>query len=76
MFEDCGISLRYINWNDVARQSIYIVAAGSRKNIDINKCRGNKISEIRKVKIGTKVITNGYLFKIKTYLRRFNVVRG
>lgn len=57
LMEKNGLELTYINYNDSATDSIYIIALGSKtKNADLQSLEGNKVNVIDSTFIGTKII--------------------
>jgi hypothetical protein len=70
LFEKNHFELRYINFNDQKKSSIYIFAVASSKNNKgywINKIKDNKLQFIKNIKIGKKIIDNNIYFKIKNF---------
>lgn len=70
LFEKNHFKLRYINFNDQKKSSIYIFAVGSSKNNNgywINKIKDNKLQFIKNIKIGKKIIDNNICFKLKNF---------
>lgn len=68
LFAKNSMDLIYINYNDAKKDSIYIFAIGSKnkdkwKNIENHK--DNKLDKISTFMLGTKVIRNGFLSKLK-----------
>lgn len=73
LFEINGFHLKYINYNDAKDDSIYIFAIGSKienKWQEIQAHPDNKLSQINNVMIGTNIIKNTFLSKIKYKIKK------
>lgn len=67
LFERNKMDLVYINYNDNEDESIYIFAIGSKQYSKWSKIKNisdNKLNIIDSFYLGTKVIKNGFLFKL------------
>jgi len=66
LYEENGLELLYINYNDGKNQSIYVFAVGSKKPQSWQKIRalqGNKIDRYTE-KVGHKVVSQGVIYCI------------
>ncbi len=67
LFERNKMDLVYINYNDNEDESIYVFAIGSKQSSKWSKIKNisdNKLNIIDDFYLGTKVIKNGFLFKL------------
>lgn len=73
LFEKNDFQLEYINFNDAKNDSIYIFAIGSKKQNKWQKIKthsDNKLSDINNVMIGTNIIKNTFLSKLKYKIKK------
>lgn len=62
LMEKNGLRLAYISYNDSDKDSIYILALGTKKNTsEFDTIPGNQVDSIDKVFIGTKIIRRRFL---------------
>ena len=76
LFQQNSMDMIYINYNDASDDSIYILAIGTKNKTkwdNIKSDSKNKLNDIKTFMLGTKVIKNTFLsrvrFKIKSFLK-------